>query len=335
MTQQQNTQHKTDGMQSPFQLETPQPIQSNSLATDALQRFRDDENMMAIPVVNTQMQPIGLITRRSTLIIFGHKYSYELNRRKTVTILMDKNPLIFDNHINQDIISRAMTDRIGLAAFDPALMTQDGIYCGLLSVITLLKSMTDIRIEQAFDSNPLSRLPGNNSINREMDFRLQQGNDFMLVYADLDHFKVFNDHYGYERGDRVIQLVANLLKSVATPHDFIGHIGGDDFVMLLNPNSWQQQVETVLDKFSLESQLMYHAVDRDRGFIVAENRQGKSMHFDLMSLSMAVVPCEAGLYDSHISVAEVASEVKHLAKKVAGNSIVVNRRTANTETNEA
>lgn len=311
---------------SQFNLETTPPMLSTCLATEALQRFRDDESTMAIPVINAQKQPIGLITRRTTLTMFGHKYSYELNSRKSVKILMTKKPLLFDVTTTADTISRAMTERDGLCAFDPALMTQDGLYCGLLSVITLLKRMTDIRIENALDSNPLSRLPGNISINREMDSRLQKKQAFMLVYADLDNFKAFNDHYGYERGDRVIQLVANILKSVASDSDFIGHVGGDDFVMLLDADDWLAKTESVLNKFRLESALMYHTDDRERGFIIAENRQGQSMHFALMSLSMAVVPCEPGLYTSHIAVAEVASEVKHLAKKELGNSIVVNRR---------
>ncbi|MDQ6969324.1 MAG: GGDEF domain-containing protein [Mariprofundus sp.] len=325
----------TADVQSYFDLEKPESIQEHSLAIDALQRFRDDENMMAIPVVNALMQPVGLITRRTTLSIFGYKFSYALNSRKTVKILMGQDPLSFDTHADVDMISRAMTDRHGLSAFDPALMTQDGVYCGLLSVITLLKRMTDIRIEQAFDCNPLSRLPGNNSINREMDLRLQQHKAFMLIYVDLDNFKAFNDHYGYERGDRVIQLLTTILKDVIAPHDFLGHVGGDDFVMLLEPVDWRQKVEMALSRFSQESMLMYHADDQQRGFIVAENRQGQSMHFALMSLSMAVVPCEPGLYESHITVAEVVSEVKHLAKKEIGNSIVINRRTANTGSSDS
>jgi len=316
----------TSDVQSYFDLEKTDPMQSDCLAIEALQRFRDDENIMAIPIVDAAMQPVGLVTRRTTLSIFGHKFSYELNSRKKVKILQCKSPLIFDVHTDVDTISRAMTERDGLCAFDPALMTQDGIYCGSLSVIILLKRLTDVRIEQAFDSNPLSRLPGNNSINREIDLRLQQGKAFMLVYADLDSFKAFNDHYGYERGDRVIQLVARIFKDMVSGDDFIGHIGGDDFVMLLEPDGWREKVEMTLHRFSLESSLMYHNDDRERGFIVAENRQGQSMKFALMSLSMAVVPCEPGLYDSHITVAEVASEVKHLAKKEEGNSIVVNRR---------
>ena len=309
-----------------FDLEVPKAVQIDSLAVDVLQLFRNDESIMAIPVVNAQMQPLGLITRRATLAAFGHKYSYELNSRKDVSILMGDSPLMIDVATDIDSLSLAMTERDKLCAFDPAIMTHQGCYAGLLSVITLLKRMTNIRIEQAFDSNPLSRLPGNNSINREMDSRLQQGRSFMLVYADLDNFKAFNDHYGYERGDRVIQLVANIMKEIVTPADFIGHVGGDDFVMMLDPFRWQEQIEMTLNRFKLESILMYHAADRERGYIIAENRQGQTMHFALMSLSMAVVPCEAGLYDSHVAVAEVASEVKHLAKKESGNSIVVNRR---------
>ena len=311
---------------SPFELESPQPVQLLTLAVDVLNRFSHDDTIMAIPVIDASLKPVGLITRRKTLAVFGHKYSYELNSRKTVEILMDQQPLIFDLQTDIEVISRSMTERDELCAFEPAIMTTNGQYCGLLSVITLLKRMTNIRIELAFDSNPLSRLPGNNSINREIDIRLQQGSPFMLVYADLDHFKAFNDHYGYERGDRVIQLLANILKETAMPHDFIGHVGGDDFVMIFQPDGWRHKVEAVLDLFSSKSGLMYNADERKRGYIIAEDRQGQSMQFPLMTLSMAVVPCPVNAYASHVAVAEVASEVKHLSKCNPGNSIAVNRR---------
>lgn len=310
-----------------FSLEKPDVVDVHCKAVDALQYFRNDDHIMAIPVVDSHMQPVGLITRKKVLMVFGHQFSFELNCRKKVTILMDENPLIFTADADIDSISRAMTERSELHVFDPAIMTLNGQYCGLLSVITLLKRMTDIRIELAFDSNPLSRLPGNNSINREIDTRLLQSKSFMLAYIDLDNFKAFNDYYGYERGDRVIQLLANILKDVAVAvQDFVGHIGGDDFVMLLEPADWRGKAEVILERFSFESGLMYNVDDRDRGFIISENRQGQPMQFPLMSLSIAAVPCDADIYESHVAVAEVASEIKHLAKKEAGNSIVVNRR---------
>ncbi len=320
------TQPQIQNDPSRFELESPQPVQLLTLAVDVLYRFSRDDTIMAIPVIDALLKPVGLITRRKALAVFGHKYSYELNSRKTVEILMGEQPLIFDLQSDIEVISRGMTERDELCAFEPAIMTTNGQYCGLLSVITLLKRMTDIRIELAFDSNPLSRLPGNNSINREIDIRLQQGSPFMLVYADLDHFKAFNDHYGYERGDRVIQLLANILKGTAMPHDFIGHVGGDDFVMIFHPDGWRHKVEAVLDRFSIESGLMYNADERERGYIIAEDRQGQSMQFSLMSLSMAVVPCPVNAYASYVAVAEIASEVKHLAKMETGNSIIVNRR---------
>ncbi|MDQ6995902.1 MAG: GGDEF domain-containing protein, partial [Mariprofundus sp.] len=217
---------KNEPAASALSLEVPKPVQLLSLAVDVLWHFNHDDTIMAIPVIDELLQPVGLITRRNTLSTFGHKYAYELNSRKTVAIIMDEQPLLFDAQTDIETISRAMTEREGLHAFDPAIMTLNGQYCGLLSVITLLKGMTDIRIELAFDSNPLSRLPGNNSINREIDRRLQQGKAFMLCYIDIDNFKAFNDCYGYERGDRVIQLVANSLKDIASPCDFVGHIGG-------------------------------------------------------------------------------------------------------------
>ncbi len=311
---------------SRFELESPEPVQLLTLAVDVLNQFSRDDTIMAIPVINELLQPVGLITRRKTLAVFGHKFSYELNSRKTVEIIMEKQPLIFDSGSDIEAISRAMTKRDSMHAFDPAIMTLNGEYCGLLSVITLLKRMTDIRIELALDSNPLSRLPGNNSINQEVDHRLQQNKSFMLCYIDIDSFKAFNDYYGYERGDRVIQVVAGILKDVSGSNDFVGHIGGDDFVMLLEADNWRSKAELILQYFSTESILMYQAEDRERGYIIAESRQGQQLHFDLMSLSMAVVPCESGLYSSHIAIAEVACEVKHQAKHQAGNSIVVNRR---------
>jgi len=310
-------------------LDHPEPVHINCLATDILKRFSDHEDITALAVVDDDMQVMGLLTRRKTLAVFGHKFSHDLNQGKSVEILMDSNPSNCDMSTDMNIISRNMTERHEACHFDPAIITQDGSYCGLLSIITLLKNITDIRLQQAYDCNPLSRLPGNNSINHEIDFRLQNEVEFMLVYADLDSFKAYNDCYGYERGDRVIQMVAEILSQHIDKHDFLGHVGGDDFVLILQSDDWHDTLEHILSIFSTESAMMYRQEDRLRGSIVAEDRQGIEKDFALMSLSLAVVPCPAQSFTSHITVAEVASEVKHLAKNKLGNSIVINRRNYN------
>jgi len=307
-------------------LEHPEAVHINSMATDVLKHFREHENIDALAVVNDENKAVGLVTRRETLAIFGHKFSHDLNRNKSVEILMDSQAKSFDISADIDVISQHMTERNESDHFDPVIITRNGLYYGLLSVITLLKSITDIRLQQAYDCNPLSRLPGNNSINREIDFRFQNEVDFMLVYADLDSFKAYNDCYGYERGDRIIQMVAKILGNEIDEQDFLGHVGGDDFVLLLQPNEWRKKLETILTIFSAESSMMYHQADRQRGYIVAKDRQGQEQNFALMSLSLAVVPCPPKSFVSHITVSEVASEIKHLAKNEPGNSIVVNRR---------
>lgn len=304
----------------------PEPIHIDCMATEVLKRFSDHEDIAALAVIDDDMQVMGLVTRRKTLSVFGHKFSHDLNRGKTVEILMVSNPASFDITTDINIISRNMTERDDACHFDPAIITRNGIYDGLLSIITLLKSITDARLQQAYDCNPLSRLPGNNSINREIDFRLHNEVDFMLVYADLDSFKAYNDCYGYERGDRVIQMVAKILNKEINEQNFLGHVGGDDFVLILQPDGWREKLERILTIFTADTATMYKPEDRLRGYIVAEDRQGIEKNFALMSLSLAVVPCPPQSFTSHVTVAETASEVKHLAKNKLGNSIVVNRR---------
>lgn len=302
------------------------PIRYNEMASNGLARFQHDELLMSLPVVDENMSPIGLITRHKVLSEFGRKFSHELNRLKKVDILIENHFTLLDANTPLEKISHAMTNRDEYYSFDPAVITLDGQYIGMVSVIDILKEITNMRIEQAFDSNPLTYLPGNNRINAEIECRLHSGSAFLLAYIDLDHFKAFNDHYGFERGDRVIQLLAKILRECSEKNDFIGHIGGDDFVMLLTNNNWKNRLERILNNFARESPMLYDANDRQRGYLLGENRQGNSMRFNLMSLSIAVVQCDQNLFHSHIEIAEVAGEMKHKAKMTEGNSLVINQR---------
>lgn len=317
---------ENDNLHIAMNLDYPEPIHIDCMATDVLKHFNKHDDISALAVINDDAEVMGLVTRRKTFASFGYKFSHDLNRGKSVDILMESDPSCFDVSTDINIISRSITERKEACHFDPAIITRNGIYCGLLSIITLLKSITDTQLQQAYDCNPLSRLPGNNSINREIDFRLKNEVPFMLVYVDLDSFKAFNDCYGYERGDRVIEMVARVLGHEVNQQDFLGHVGGDDFVLILHSDDWHAKLELILTIFSAESAMMYKQEDRLRGYIVAEDRQGIVKNFALMSLSLAVVPCPAKSFSSHVAVAEVACEVKHLAKNKPGNSIVVNRR---------
>ncbi|MDQ6995766.1 MAG: GGDEF domain-containing protein [Mariprofundaceae bacterium] len=316
----------THGQAIAVQLELPQTITLDMHASDIYKIFAKHEEMVALPVVNHEQKALGLITRRKVMTVFSHTFSHELNRHKRADILLESKPLIFDSDTNLESVSQAVTKRQTFYAFDPVMFTEHGKYMGILSIITLLKIMTEVHVKNALDCNPLSQLPGNNSINHEIDQRLHNKKAFILIYADLDSFKAYNDHYGYERGDHVIQWVASVFKAHMQKGDFVGHVGGDDFVIILKGDTWQAYTDKTLQDFSQGVPNLYKKKDRELGYILGENRQGKTTQFPFISLSLAVIPCPKNAYSSHVCVAEVASEIKHLAKQQVGNSVVVNRR---------
>jgi len=314
-----------DALPIALMIECPSALSPNTAATDVLDMFSEENDIPALPIVDDAQHAIGLVTRRKVLAVFAHAYARELNRHKKIDIIMESSPLIFDISTPIETISQAVTQRDTAHAFDPIIFTKNQCYMGLLSVVTLLKAMTDIHIKNAMDCNPLSALPGNHRINREIDGRLQQQEAFTLVYVDLDSFKAFNDCYGYERGDRIIQWTAQLLQSHCQAGDFLGHVGGDDFVLLLS-GDYMPPLQAILHQFEQEVVAYYDDDAQQRGFIISKNRQGAEQKFPFISISLAVIPCPPKSYASHIYLSEVASEIKHLAKQQQGNSMVVNRR---------
>ncbi len=186
------------------------------------------------------------------------------------------------------------------------------------------------RYRQSMDSNPLTHLPGNNTIQSEIARRLQAFKPLAVAYCDLDHFKAFNDAYGFLEGDRVIRLTAKILQetvdALGNPEDFVGHIGGDDFIFLTTPDRVELLCRTILDRFGREVNQMFTAEDVQRGYFEAKNRQGKWEKFPLVAMSIAVVSNQKRPLQSLAEVSRIASELKKLAKSKPGNVFVVDQR---------
>jgi len=164
-------------------------------------------------------------------------------------------------------------------------------------------------------------------INEHIDRLLESGTRFWVCYCDLDHFKPFNDVYGYRRGDDVIQLTGQILAEGCDPNrDFVGHIGGDDFMILFQSEDWEQRCRSMLDQFALAVQDFYSIEDRERGGYISEDRQGKKVFYSLMSLSLGAIKVEPRQYYSHHQIATAAAESKKQAKKIHGNSLFIDRR---------
>lgn len=186
-------------------------------------------------------------------------------------------------------------------------------------------------VQEARNANPLTGLPGNIRIEQELKKRLERDEEFALVYADLDHFKPFNDRYGFDRGDEAIILLRDLLRTslnqVQSEDNFLGHVGGDDFVVILEIPKMEEFCETVIELFDSRIQALYDPEDREEGGIQTTNRQGEEERFNMMSLTLAVVTSQDRDFENYLEMTETAADVKSFAKENRHESnYVINRR---------
>jgi diguanylate cyclase (GGDEF)-like protein len=187
------------------------------------------------------------------------------------------------------------------------------------------------RIDRNRNANPLTGLNGNMEIQRELMSRISKGQAFAVVYADLDNFKAYNDVYGFTNGDRIIILSADIIRDQVTlfgnREDFIGHIGGDDFLVVTTPDKAVKICEEMIAEFDEKILNFYNEEDRASGFITTKNRRGEVDTFPLMSISLAIVTNEKRQLDSPVGIGDIAAEVKKKLKTMAGSNYFVDRRT--------
>jgi diguanylate cyclase (GGDEF)-like protein len=189
------------------------------------------------------------------------------------------------------------------------------------------------RLDEMRSASPLTGLPGNVQIERELQRRCSAGERLALVYVDLDHFKAFNDHYGFLRGDQVIAALGEILREAAEkqPNTFLGHVGGDDFIVLVDPSRVRHLVREVMSSFAVRVQELYDSRDAARGWIELEDRQGKRRRYGLLTLSMGVATNLDRRID-HRRLVDIATELKQYAKRRTGNVVAVDRRSGRTLT---
>jgi diguanylate cyclase (GGDEF)-like protein len=187
------------------------------------------------------------------------------------------------------------------------------------------------RTKSARDTSPLTGLPGNFRIGSEIESRIDADEPFALVYCDLDNFKAFNDHYGFMRGDQVIKFTADVLQQaaedIADPEAFVGHIGGDDFVAVVNGHLAESFCKAVVERFDDGILDHYDTADALRGYIEVSDRRGERYAFPVVSISMGVVTNLHRPVASQWEASAIAVEMKEFAKKQHGSAYRVDRRT--------
>lgn len=181
------------------------------------------------------------------------------------------------------------------------------------------------------DASPLTGLPGNISIEQEATRRIALGAPFAFLYADIDNFKVVNDYYGYSRGDEAIRSTASLLteavRQLGNGDDFVGHVGGDDFVIMTSPDRADEIAERVKTEFDRRVAGFYNKVDLDRGYIEVLDRQGVLKRFPVMSFTVAIISSDARPITHYAKLIDAVAELKRYGKSQTGSVVVRERRT--------
>ncbi|MBJ6748838.1 HAMP domain-containing protein [Geomonas sp. Red421] len=223
---------------------------------------------------------------------------------------------------------QSATHRIAAGDFDynPDVPSGDEI-SELARDFTKMAARLKVLEQMSLDASPLTRLPGNFAIERVLEDRLQSGATFAFCYADLDNFKPYGDHYGYAKGSEMLRLTGDLIQSAVKAHGgsdgFVGHVGGDDFVMVIPAERVSAVCEAVIEKFSAEVVKHYSPEDLKVGGIEGCDRYGVQRFFPVITISIAVIICGRDQYSSAVEIARAAAKVKDSAKEKPGSKYLI------------
>jgi diguanylate cyclase (GGDEF)-like protein len=184
------------------------------------------------------------------------------------------------------------------------------------------------RVREMRAVNPLTQLPGNLQVLEEVEKKVTAEQPFAVMYVDLDNFKAFNDHYGFLRGDEVIKLLANTVEEAIRTYNggFVGHVGGDDFVALVDPHVSEQIADEVISVWDSKIKALYDPVDVENGYIEVADRQGKMHRFPITTVSIGVASNVHRPIASHWEASEIATEMKQFAKREQASTYAIDRR---------
>lgn len=290
--------------------------------------FQRNPSIQSVPVLDPSGVPAGILRGLETSRMLSRPYFLDLYGKRSCRVMMDESPLIFDAAEPMQVLSEAILRLDERHYVDGFIVTREGRYLGMGRVGDVLRAAHERQLAFARYANPLTGLPGNVPIDEEIERRLEAGVAFVVVYWDISHFKAYNDLYGYREGDDLIRLTADLLRpSGEADGCFIGHIGGDDFVSLLSPNSWELIVKSALAAFDERVRAYLRADHLAAGGYEALDRRGENVFHALPSLAAGVLLVYPGQYESHLKVAQAASDAKRIAKKQGtGSSYFIERR---------
>lgn len=276
--------------------------------------FRQHETLHALPVLEGDA-PVGLVNRRIFMERFGQPFAREIFGTKSCIEFMHANPVTCEADTPVSSLLDVLRGEDQRYLSDGFVVTCNGRFAGIGTGESLVRRVSEIRIEAARYANPLTFLPGNIPITQHLERLLSAASPFVACYADLNHFKPFNDQYGYFRGDAMIKLLAETLRGhLDARFDFLGHVGGDDFIVLFQSEDWRERCRAIVADFNAAARGLFDSADLERGGIEAEDRQGRMSFFPITTLAIGAVIVPPQASGSAEQVASAAAQAKRRAK---------------------
>lgn len=299
------------------------PVPPEMRVTEVADLFRDNPEQLSFPVVQDG-RPLGIVRRERLFDLLAKPLHPEIFNKKPVTAVMESPTLLIDGQLRLEQVSRLVTQKGRPRLTEEFVITKEGRYHGMGQTIDVLRLITEQQLQSAKHSNPLTLLPGNAAVRSSIDKLIEQRKRFIVAYFDLDWFKPYNDVYGYAHGDQVILHLSSLLKSHFSARlDFVGHVGGDDFLVVIRSADWRERVVGILDRFTETVANFYSPEHATAKSIVAADRDGRQRKFPLLTLSVAALDSETMGATSADAMAHLLAHVKKYAKEQTGNSFVL------------
>lgn len=299
------------------------PVAPDARISDVAEVFHQSPDQQTLAVVRDG-RAVGVVRRNDLFALLAKPLHPEIYNKKPVSSVMESPTLQIDGQLRLEQVSRLVTQKGKLRLTEEFVITREGMYHGLGQTIDLLRLITEQQLQTAKHSNPLTLLPGNGAVRSCVDRLIENERRFIVAYFDLDNFKPYNDTFGYAQGDQVILHLAGLLKSGFSARlDFIGHIGGDDFVVVMRCADWRERVRRVIEQFAASVGGFYAPDQAAAGHISAAGRDGTVQDFPLLTLSVAALDSATVGATGADAIAHLLAHVKKMAKQRQGNSFVL------------
>ncbi|HBT18665.1 MAG TPA: diguanylate cyclase [Clostridiaceae bacterium] len=294
-------------------LENVPTLPLHTSVTKAYQLLREAPQTLGIVVLQDE-KPRGILTKETLSQKLSGPFGFNLYQNKTLLELMDQDFLVVDGNLPVDQVSAIAMSRPQETLYDFIVVEDQGHYRGIVTIKKLLEKSFEVELYKAKHQNPLTGLPGNLLIEQKISTLLHHKSPFFVYYIDIDYFKAYNDVYGFEKGDQVITLLSTILLQEVPENTFVGHIGGDDFILILeNPPS--SLIPRIHQRFSEESMALYAPDHRDAQGIISIARTGKRAVFPLLALTCVALDTKETNPQSPLEISAKLASLKSTAKE--------------------